>query len=153
MGNDYGSNGLSASDVALLTGRNGGGNGNGWGDASGAWWIIILLLALGGFRGGFGGGYGGGSGSEGSTTFVPYNVGGFGGGFTMDNNEKPMQENMLEKVECKISQIINADGIKKDNIDYLYKLVDIHKDLKNEDYWNKKEEKIDDEIQRKLWQL
>lgn len=74
MGNDYGTNGLSASDVALLTGRNG--NNNGWGDASGAWWIIILLLALGGFRGGFGGGYGGG---EGSTTFIPYNVGGFGG--------------------------------------------------------------------------
>lgn len=77
MGNDYGTNGLSASDVALLTGRNGGNNG-GWGDASGAWWIIILLLALGGFRGGFGG-YGGGGGSgEGSTTFIPYNVGGFG---------------------------------------------------------------------------
>ena len=75
MGNDYGSNGLSASDVALLTGRNG--NNGGWGDASGAWWIIILLLALGGFgRGGFGGGYGGG---EGSTTFIPYNVGGLGG--------------------------------------------------------------------------
>ena len=77
MGNDYGSNGLSASDVALLTGRNGG-NGGGWGDASGAWWIIILLLALGGFRGGFGG-YGGGGSGEGSTTFIPYNVGGFGG--------------------------------------------------------------------------
>lgn len=79
MGNDYGSNGLSASDVALITGRNGNnGNGNGFGDASGAWWIIILLLALGGFRGGFGG-YGGGGSGEGSTTFVPYNVGGFGG--------------------------------------------------------------------------
>lgn len=77
MGNDYGTNGLSASDVALLTGR-GNNNGGGWGDASGAWWIIILLLALGGFRGGFGGGYGGGEG--GGTTFVPYNIGGFGGG-------------------------------------------------------------------------
>lgn len=78
MGNDYGSNGLSASDVALLTGR-GNNNGGGWGDASGAWWIIILLLALGGFRGGFGGGYGGGGSGDGSTTFIPYNVGGFGG--------------------------------------------------------------------------
>ena len=75
MGNDYGSNGLSASDVALLTGRNGG-NGGSWGDSNG-WWIIILLLALAGWgRGGFGGGYGGG---EGSTTFIPYNAGGFGG--------------------------------------------------------------------------
>ncbi len=60
----YGSEGLSASDVALLTGNTGnnGGFGNG---ADGAWWIIIFLIfALGGFRGngGFGGFGGGGSG-------------------------------------------------------------------------------------------
>lgn len=57
MGNEY--SGLSASDVALLTGR--GNNGGGWGDAGSGWWIILLLLALGGnwgFGGGFGGGYG-----------------------------------------------------------------------------------------------
>lgn len=71
----------------------------------------------------------------------------------MDENEKPMQENMLEKVEAKINQLITTDGVKKDNIDYLYKLVDIHKDLKNEDYWKIKEEKYNDEIQRKLWRL
>lgn len=75
MGNDYGSNGLSASDVALLTGRNGNG---GWGDMNSGWWIIILLLALGGWgRGGYGG-YG--DGGNGGTTFIPYNVGGFGFG-------------------------------------------------------------------------
>lgn len=74
MGNDYGSSGLSASDVALLTGRNGANSG--WGDSNG-WWIIILLLALAGWgRGGFGGGFGGG---EGGATFIPYNAGGFGG--------------------------------------------------------------------------
>ena len=66
MGNGY--DGLSPSDV---------GNNGGWGDASGAWWIIILLLALGGFGRGFGG-YGGGN--DGGTTFVPYNAGGFGFG-------------------------------------------------------------------------
>ena len=52
--------GLSASDVALLTGRNN--NNDGFGDGSG-WWIILLLLALGGWNnggyGGFGGNYGG----------------------------------------------------------------------------------------------
>jgi hypothetical protein len=58
--NDYG-NGLSASDVALLTGRN---NNGGFGDNSG-WWIILLLIALGGY-GGFGGGYGGGYGMMGN---------------------------------------------------------------------------------------
>lgn len=48
MGNEYG---YSLSDIAAATGR----NNNGFGD-SGAWWIIILLLALGGFGGmGFGG--------------------------------------------------------------------------------------------------
>lgn len=96
MGNDYGSNGLSASDVALLTGRNGG-NGGGWGDASGAWWIIILLLALGGFRGGFGG-YGGGGNGEGGngvTTYIPY---GMGGGFSneyawLSNGQKEIMQN------------------------------------------------------------
>jgi len=58
--NDYG-NGLSASDVALLTGRN---NNGGFGDNSG-WWIILLLIALGGY-GGFGGAYGGGYGMMGN---------------------------------------------------------------------------------------
>lgn len=62
--------------------------------------------------------------------------------------EKPMQEDVLEKVESKITQLLSVEGLKKENVDYLYKLVDIHKDLKNEDYWKKKEEKINDEIQR-----
>jgi hypothetical protein len=52
MGNDY--NGYSLSDIAAVTGR----NNNGFGDGSGCWWIILLLLALGGY-GGFGGGFGG----------------------------------------------------------------------------------------------
>ena len=39
-------------------------------------------------------------------------------------------------------------ALKKENIDYLYKLIDIHKDLKNEDYWKAKEEYY--EI-RRLW--
>lgn len=64
--------------------------------------------------------------------------------------EQPMQENLIEKVEDKIIQLINTDGVKRDNVDYLYKLVDIHKDLKNENYWKIKEEEINDEIQRKL---
>lgn len=74
---NYDSNsGLSASDVALLTG-NGNRNNDGFGGDN-AWWVIILLLALGGWGNrGFGGGFGGGN--DGGTTFVPYNVGGFGG--------------------------------------------------------------------------
>lgn len=44
---NYGDGGLSASDVALLQGRN---NNDGFGDGMGAWWIIIFLIfALGGW--------------------------------------------------------------------------------------------------------
>lgn len=58
---NYGENGLSASDVALLTGRNGD-NGTGFGDGN-AWWVIIFLIfAFTGWgRNGFGGFGGNGS--------------------------------------------------------------------------------------------
>ena len=68
----------------------------------------------------------------------------------MDEKEKPIQEDVLGKVEDNIKELLNTEGLKRDNVDYLYKLVDIHKDLKNEDYWKVKEEKYNDEIQRKL---
>ena len=56
---NYGEGGaLSASDVALLTGRTGNDNGNGWTDGSEAW-LILLFLLFGWGRNGFGGGYGG----------------------------------------------------------------------------------------------
>ena len=56
---NYGEGGaLSASDVALLTGRNG--SNDGFGDGNGWWIIIFLIFALGGWgRNGFGGGFGG----------------------------------------------------------------------------------------------
>ena len=57
----YGTDGLSASDVALITNSDGRNNNSGWGDG-GAWWIIIFLIFafLGWGRNGFGGGFGGG---------------------------------------------------------------------------------------------
>lgn len=56
-----GESGLTASDVALLSGRNG--NNDGFGDGMGAWWIIVFIIfAFMGFgRNGFGG-FGGGNG-------------------------------------------------------------------------------------------
>lgn len=73
--------GLSASDVALLTGRNN--NNDGFGNDG--WWIILLLLALGGWNNGFGGGFGGFG-------------GGFGGGVGneyawLSNGQKEIMQN------------------------------------------------------------
>ena len=66
--------------------------------------------------------------------------------------EKTTQDSVLEKVESKINELVNTEGVKRENVDYLYKLVDIHKDLKNEKYWKVKEEKYNDEIQRNgIW--
>lgn len=63
----YGGEGLSASDVAVLTGRTNGGDGNGFADGNGAWWIIIFLIfaMMGWGRNGFGGNNGGGNDSWG----------------------------------------------------------------------------------------
>lgn len=51
--------------------------------------------------------------------------------------DKTMQEKVLEKVEEKINSIVDV-GLQVENIDNLYKLIDIHKDLKNEEYWKEK---------------
>ena len=61
---NYGDSGLSASDVALLSGNNGRSSDNGFGgDGSWAWVLIFLIFAFGGWgRNGFGSGFGGGSG-------------------------------------------------------------------------------------------
>lgn len=64
---------LSASDIALLTDRNGGSNGyGGWGDSSFFWIFALLILANGGFGGwGNGGGMSGGSAGSGMGV-LPY---------------------------------------------------------------------------------
>ncbi|MBR5794554.1 MAG: hypothetical protein IKY26_00240 [Erysipelotrichaceae bacterium] len=51
--------------------------------------------------------------------------------------EKNWCEETLKIVESQIGDINNS-GIVASNIDYLYKLVDIHKDLSNEKYWKEK---------------
>ena len=51
-----------------------------------------------------------------------------------------MDEKIKNQVEEKINNIIGDEGIQMGNLDMLGKLIDIHKDLANEDYWNKKKE-------------
>lgn len=56
----------------------------------------------------------------------------------MEEKENIMDK-LKEQVEEKI-ELIQKSGIKPENIENLYKLVDIHKDIANEDYWKSKEE-------------
>lgn len=58
-----------------------------------------------------------------------------------EKNEKSeeIKQKTNEQVEGLIERILN-EGIQSGNLDMLGKLVDIHKDLANEDYWKKKEE-------------
>lgn len=50
-----------------------------------------------------------------------------------------MIEGLKEKIENGIKNIAD-NGIEREELDTLYKLVDIHKDLENEEYWKKKKE-------------
>lgn len=54
-----------------------------------------------------------------------------------ENKEKDWCEEFAEKVEQQIKEI-SEQGVNTGNVDYLYRLVDIHKDLKNEEYWKEK---------------
>lgn len=66
---NYGDSGLSASDVALLSGNNGRNNDGFGGDGSWAWVLIFLIFAFGGFgRNGYG--FGGGTGSGATDNYV-----------------------------------------------------------------------------------
>ena len=50
-----------------------------------------------------------------------------------------MEDKIKTQIEEQINKIIE-EGIQLNNLDKLGKLVDMHKDLANEDYWNKKKE-------------
>lgn len=52
---------------------------------------------------------------------------------------KSIQCKTIEKAEEVIENILN-NGINENNLDFLGKIVDIHKDMSNEEYWKIKEE-------------
>lgn len=54
-------------------------------------------------------------------------------------DEKELQKGVKEETEKVIKSILN-EGINSNNISYLYKAIDIHKDMANEEYWKSKEE-------------
>lgn len=59
-------------------------------------------------------------------------------------NKQDTMQALKEMVETELKDILNI-GIQEDNIDNLSKLVDIHKDLENEEYWKHKEMKYEHE--------
>ena len=68
----------------------------------------------------------------------------------MENEEKKescVRDNILKIVEGKLKEY-NATNLNPGNFENLCKLVDIHKDLKNEEYWEIKKEVYKNEIQR-----
>lgn len=62
-----------------------------------------------------------------------------------ESNKSLMTDKVNEQVVEKIHSILK-DGIKQANVDYLYKLVDIHKDLANEEYWEKEKKEEESEM-------
>lgn len=59
-----------------------------------------------------------------------------------NKEEIKLNESKLKELVAKGINNIIEDGIQADEIDTLGKLVDIHKDLANEEYWQKKKEDI-----------
>lgn len=55
--------------------------------------------------------------------------------------KKSIEEEIICDVEESICEILEQ-GLSPDNLDMLYKLVDIHKDIHNEKYWKVKEREI-----------
>lgn len=57
----------------------------------------------------------------------------------MEEKEETMKTEVLEQVVEAINNITEK-GLEPSNLDNLGKLIDIHKDLRNEQYWEEKEE-------------
>lgn len=61
----------------------------------------------------------------------------------MEEETKKNTEEVLSKVKEETEKVLEKiveDGLQSDNVDLLYKIIDIHKDVANEEYWKGKEE-------------
>ena len=58
-----------------------------------------------------------------------------------DKKELDLIPKTKEEVEKLIKQVTES-GLQVANVELLYKLIDIHKDIENEEYWKKKEENM-----------
>lgn len=56
--------------------------------------------------------------------------------------EKKQETNVLDKAKEEVERIIKQiteNGLQTANVELLYKLIDVHKDIENENYWKEKE--------------
>lgn len=63
-----------------------------------------------------------------------------------NKKEKTIREEIKEEVEKQICYILQ-EGVQPSNYEALYELVDIHKDIENEEYWEIKKEVYKNELQ------
>lgn len=62
-----------------------------------------------------------------------------------ENKNEETKENVLIKTKSEVERIIKQiteEGLQTANVELLYKLIDIHKDIENEKYWKEKEENM-----------
>ena len=60
-----------------------------------------------------------------------------------ENKSEETKGNVLVKTKSEVERIIKQiteNGLQTANVELLYKLIDIHKDIENEKYWKEKEE-------------
>lgn len=63
----------------------------------------------------------------------------------MEEEKKETKQDIIAKANEEVERIIKTiteNGLQTANVDLLYKLIDIHKDIKNEEYWKEKEENM-----------
>lgn len=63
----------------------------------------------------------------------------------MEEEKKETKQDIIAKANEEVERIIKnitENGLQNANVDLLYKLIDIHKDIKNEEYWKEKEENM-----------
>ena len=59
--------------------------------------------------------------------------------------ENKQETNVIDKAKEEVEKLIKQiteSGLQVANVELLYKLIDIHKDINNEEYWKKKEENM-----------
>ncbi len=62
-----------------------------------------------------------------------------------ENKSEETKENVLIKTKSEVERIIKQiteNGLQTANVELLYKLIDVHKDIENEKYWKEKEENM-----------